>query len=410
METSDAITEQTVESSPLQDGSDFNHDDETASQSNAHHPPMQGHEESNTSFNRLHLGDSEPAGSAFHPPPLPNMGTHSIVQQAEQGRSLDILDCFQSVYYTGLPVQSFLEPGTGTWTPRSVMDFGLRTDLELNDMDLQFLDTYNIHVPFDNRTPSDKPSCGSVVGIGAAVFRESVWRFIPVPRQSAPRPDKQDFEAANGDAESPAASITIPKRTTSDSLPQPSRDRLLAIFLSNCKPATMTRLALSFPSVDLLDNLLQFYLTSPLSNGSTWLHIPTLAPSKIEAPELLAGMIAAGAVLAPDPALIKLGFAFQEALRTYLPLVFEEDNSLIRELQVLQAFMLQIEIGLWSGNSRRIEIAESFQQPLLTVSRARFPSFRVEGTDQSISPFPDDSPGGKVSKFVVSDHRSSARR
>jgi len=29
--------------------------------------------------------------------------------------------------------------------------------------------------------------------------------------------------------------------------------------------------------------------------------------------------------------------------------------------------MLQIEIGLWSGNSRKMEIAESFQQPLLTV-------------------------------------------
>jgi hypothetical protein len=42
---------------------------------------------------------------------------------------------------------------------------------------------------------------------------------------------------------------------------------------------------------------------------------------------------------------------------------------LIRNLQLKQAFMLSLEIGLWSGNSRKIELAESFPQPLFTMLR-----------------------------------------
>lgn len=273
--------------------------------------------------------------------------------------------------------QAFPDCGSGTWTPRSVMDFGLQTNLELDEMDLSFLDTYNVNVPFDNQYTSEQDSSTNMTadqiygvqsgaGIGVEAFQKSIWRYIPVPHKSAP-PGDVNFSFATGDHESPARTIEVDKRATAERLPQTSRDRLLAIILSTCKPASMTRLALSFPSVELLDNLLQYYLTSPFSNASTWLHLPTFSPSNIKAPEVLTGMIAAGAVLTPDSALIKLGLAFQEALRHYVALIIEEDNSRIRELHILQAFMLQIEIGLWSGNSRKIEIAESFQQPVLTV-------------------------------------------
>jgi hypothetical protein len=44
------------------------------------------------------------------------------------------------------------------------------------------------------------------------------------------------------------------------------------------------------------------------------------------------------------------------------------DNSRTRELQLLQTFALQLSIGLWSGNKRKMELAESHSQPLITVS------------------------------------------
>ena len=43
------------------------------------------------------------------------------------------------------------------------------------------------------------------------------------------------------------------------------------------------------------------------------------------------------------------------------------DNSRTRELQLLQTFALQLNVGLWSGNKRKMEIAESHSQPLITV-------------------------------------------
>jgi hypothetical protein len=48
---------------------------------------------------------------------------------------------------------------------------------------------------------------------------------------------------------------------------------------------------------------------------------------------------------------------------------FEEDNSSIRDLQHLRTFLLQEVVGMWSGVSRKMEIAESFLQPLVTMIR-----------------------------------------
>lgn len=57
-------------------------------------------------------------------------------------------------------------------------------------------------------------------------------------------------------------------------------------------------------------------------------------------------MAAAGAVLTPDSALRKLGFAMQEVVRHRLPAVIEADNTLIRDLELHQTFLLCLEISL----------------------------------------------------------------
>lgn len=45
------------------------------------------------------------------------------------------------------------------------------------------------------------------------------------------------------------------------------------------------------------------------------------------------------------------------------------DNSTTRELQIGQTFALELNVGLWSGNKRKMEIAESNLQPLVTMVR-----------------------------------------
>lgn len=81
-----------------------------------------------------------------------------------------------------------------------------------------------------------------------------------------------------------------------------------------CRPENSSRAASSFPSVKLLDTLLQYYLTSPVASAASFLHLATFDPNT-RRPELVAIMAAAGAALTSDPALTKLGYAIQECVR-----------------------------------------------------------------------------------------------
>jgi hypothetical protein len=61
---------------------------------------------------------------------------------------------------------------------------------------------------------------------------------------------------------------------------------------------------------------------------------------------------------------------------------------MIRDLELAQAWLINLEVGLWSGCSRKVEIAESFLQPLLTMLRRNlrfrqsgYPDFNLRGDE-----------------------------
>lgn len=225
------------------------------------------------------------------------------------------------------PNYSLGMPGymSGTWTPRGLLGFGFESNLELNDVDFSFLDNYNANIPFDLETlRSDAVSSATRAGDQATAsrseaFRTSVWRFTPRPQDHAAAEQHHLSlpDVAQGH-DSPESRIRLDRRTTSEKLNQSCRDKIIAIILSTCKPETMFRSVSAFPSVELLDIVLQFYLTSPLSGADSWLHIPTFCTTTKDRTEVLLSSIAAGAVLTPDNSLRKLGFALQEAIRAYL--------------------------------------------------------------------------------------------
>lgn len=279
------------------------------------------------------------------------------------------------------------------WTPRELFDFGVAdTNLELNDLDLTFLDTYNNANPFDLRTPSiGYPTTGSDVMPSftsapvppldtGALPKASVWRFRPLSKDSG------SAEQANLSLPTPT-SLDIDRRVTCEPLSQTSRDKILAMILSSVKPNNIPRSVACFPSIGLLDSLFQFSLTSPGSHAKHWIHAPTLRAGQTR-PEVLAAIIAAGAVLTPDASIRKVGYAIQEAIRTAIQVQLEEDNTLMRDLQIMQASLLQLKIGLWSGDSRKMELAEGFQQTLVTMAR-RGGLFR-RGTYERIVPYAED--------------------
>lgn len=218
-----------------------------------------------------------------------------------------------------------------TWTPRDVFDFGQNTSLELNDVDLNFLDDYNQHNPFAPyvETPETAISLrGSSTGdppsaLGAeSLQKTSTWRFRPVSQDTGAS-DQQNLSLP---VAATNTKLRIERRVLSETLSFNMRDRVLALIISTCKEGNVPRTVLSFPSLDLLDSLLQFYLTSKAAMSSQYIHVPTLSLSRTR-PELIAAMAAAGATLAPDASLRKLGYAIMEALRTSVPQLIEADVS-----------------------------------------------------------------------------------
>ncbi|KAF2769715.1 hypothetical protein EJ03DRAFT_343180 [Teratosphaeria nubilosa] len=281
----------------------------------------------------------------------------------------------------------------GLWQPRELFDFGVDTNMDLNELDLTFLESYNNANPFDLRTPSiGFPTTGSDIMPSftsapvppldtKALPKASVWRFRPVTNNSG------SAEQANLSLPTPT-SLEIDRRVTCEPLSMTSRDKVLAMILSTCKPNSIPRAVACFPSISLLDSLFQFSLTSPGSHAKHWIHAPTLLAGQTR-PEVLAAIIAAGAVLTPDGAIRKVGYAIQEAIRTAVAVQVEDDNTLMRDLEIMQASLLQLKIGLWSGDSRKMELAEGFQQVLVTMARRG--GFFRRGTYERIVPYAEDN-------------------
>ncbi|KAK5446752.1 hypothetical protein LTS15_009685 [Exophiala xenobiotica] len=205
------------------------------------------------------------------------------------------------------------------------------------------------------------------ISLGTQAFQESLWSFVPSPA------DNWNAEQVN---------LTLPfeelvPRTKTQSpepiylgLTQTDRDRILTSIISTCETSLVPRIASSFPSADLFTNMIHSFFNHHLSQDDTWMHYPTFVQNSPRV-ELLIAIIAAGAARSPISMIRRLGHAFHEASREIIAKMFEIDNENIQRLQPLQAFALQLDVGLWSGNKRKLEIAEGFTYALITMLRRR---------------------------------------
>lgn len=271
---------------------------------------------------------------------------------------------------------------SGTLTPSGLLGYGGEIDLDFSAIDLSFLNTYNTQVPFEVQEPSgqhldctntivpqySRPGGKSNNSTSRNIIQDSIWRFVPVPGvHGYAEQGDLSIPAQEAIAGTPESLVNVRRRATTEKLDSVARDKILAILFSQVRPHILPALS-AFPSVMLLDKLIQFFLAGPTPSARNWIHTASFNPAKAR-PELLLAMAAAGAVLTPDRSLRKLGFAMQEVVRNHAPTVWEADNTLVRDLEMSQAYMLQLAIGLWSGSSRKVEISESFQQPLLSMLR-----------------------------------------
>lgn len=283
------------------------------------------------------------------------------------------IDPFLPDYFRNMPpFESFL---SGHATPRGIMDLNFDMDVGLTDLDLGLLDQYNFQIPFTAGTPSTdaqglepQPLESDSAPVRAEAFKQSIWRYLPRRDKDHSGMEQTNLAFPDSDKDNKRRAHLPQRRAVNERLGRVSRDRIMALVLSTCSPENVKRIASAFPSVELLDGLIQFFLTSPVLDVQSWFHLPTLELAKLS-PELLACIVSAGAASTPDVPLRKLGFALHEAARMGQAKTFEEDNSAIRNLQAVRTFLLQLLVGTWSGMSRKMEIAESFLQPLVTMIR-----------------------------------------
>ncbi|EJT70049.1 C2H2 type zinc finger domain-containing protein [Gaeumannomyces tritici R3-111a-1] len=160
---------------------------------------------------------------------------------------------------------------------------------------------------------------------------------LPVPSATAAMAEAASFAY---DALGAVSSRSVPRRR----LDGPSRDRILAIVLATRRKNT----------------------TMP----SSYIHIPSFSVGD-SPPDLLACCAAAGATMTSNLTLRKFGFAVQEAVGIVIPKNFEDNNQRASDRALVQAVVLGQDIGLWSGNKRKIEIAECHTDIPITMMRYR---------------------------------------
>ena len=212
------------------------------------------------------------------------------------------------------------------YPPRDIFNFGIEADLAFNDMDFGWINSQNSKPPpwnfnlvpeqdatFDRGQQT--PDVRSGITAGAEAFERSLWRWAPQKQEHA-YAEQVNLSLPYKDIQS--LETRLSPEILDHRLEQNSRDRILAMLLSTCEPATVERVVTSFPSAELLDSLMHLFFRSELSRTDSWIHLPTFRP-QAQRPELNGIVVAAGAVLSTVSTVRKLGFAIQEAVRLSIP-------------------------------------------------------------------------------------------
>ncbi|RYO26282.1 hypothetical protein AA0111_g8164 [Alternaria arborescens] len=217
-----------------------------------------------------------------------------------------------------------------------------------------------------------------------AVFKQSAWFWIPERNQHAFSEhenialDERNMDLASSPHMPYASNVVIP-----DQLSSAARDR---IFQLVSKTAQSQITIPSFPSPECVDKLIKVGIAKRTETDA-WIH-PYTFESETARPEYLTALVAAGCVCFGVLSVSRTGLALQEIVRVALNRLSENDNSVIRDLEYLQASMLWLDIGAFCGYRRKMEIAESSLQSLVTALRRagrfdhiRYPAIKPSAKD-----------------------------
>ncbi|KAK4230534.1 putative transcription factor [Podospora fimiseda] len=256
----------------------------------------------------------------------------------------------------------------------AVLDFCDDVNLDFKDFDFGLLNNWNFEVTQNSRLEpvpdthnNNNSGIDTIPSALVKVWTDSPWRWVPQRTDNAYH-EQSNLPLPSKDAQAPGVTTD---RVIKDTLHTSCRDKILAIVLSTCRENSMVnRVASSFPSAEMMDSWIHVFLAAHLCQVSSWIHYGTFSLNK-QSPEWLAIATAAGVAFAPVATLRRFGFALQEAVRITIPNRFDEDNTKIAVIGQVQALMLVQDVGLWSGNRRKMEIAECHLPVPIAMMRYR---------------------------------------
>ncbi|KAJ3549715.1 hypothetical protein NM208_g355 [Fusarium decemcellulare] len=258
--------------------------------------------------------------------------------------------------YVGIPDSGV---SLGTWSLACSYQQDFSAEIGFSDVDLQLLDAFISTLPSGLYNPlPDTPE---------------FWKS----QESIETTSLSTTGKSNTDVGSPHDTLSqgyysgglqpLKQESERTNLASSSRNRILSALVQ-WGSEDIARIIEVLPSVGPLNALLQSYLTTPVAHANTFIHVATFNPNEKRA-DLLLAMLASSCILSSDATLNKLGRVFQECVLATLPKHFEVGSSASRDLELAQAFLITLEVGVWSGYMRTTEAAESFFQPLLTMIR-----------------------------------------
>lgn len=199
--------------------------------------------------------------------------------------------------------------------------------------------------------------------------------------------DNEQVDMAASPHQSYATTLAI-----RDELQLSTRDKMFRLVVTTADAKVSVPV---FPSAECLDVLIKVGIAKRLETDA-WIH-PFTFSSETSRPELLIALVAAGCVCFGVPAVNRTGLVLLEIARVALNKLIEDDNSAIRDLQYLQASMIWLDVCGFCGHKRKMEIAESNLQPLVTALR-RFGKFD-KAAYETITPAPGDTPEAIEAKW-----------
>ncbi|KAL3417189.1 cytochrome p450 [Phlyctema vagabunda] len=164
-----------------------------------------------------------------------------------------------------------------------------------------------------------------------------------------------------------------------------ARDLILMMVSDSVMPTNVPACIMAFPALEILERFAQVFLSWHRTELGTFIHVPTFRPLDCDA-ILLTACVSSGAVRSRNSSIRKFGFALMDVVQIQLSRMAEKTGILTRKLPYLQAFLLQLQVGLWSGNKRKVEMAGGFVGILVNMLRtgARFSQFSYSNVVPSV--------------------------